>query len=105
MNCPKCGKPLVKMNQSNNSNYVRSIRKCKKCKFKTNSYEFLAEDLPNGYLQEGTRVLIGDNLKDIIPALFLRTSNNSLYPYIVLDNDGEMQGKTIIKIAWGAKEL
>ncbi len=105
MKCPKCGKSLSRISHSDDGNFTTALRKCKSCNYKTKSYEFLAEDIPDGFLQEGQRVLIGDSLNNIVPAIFLRTSNISLYPYIVLDSDGEMMGKTVVKIAWGVKEL
>ena len=104
MKCPKCGKTLIKISHYNNGNYTKNVRICKKCKYKTTSYEFLAEDLPDGFLQKGQRVLIGDSLKNLVPAIYLHTSSLSTYPYIVIDNDGEMIGKTVVKIKWGRKE-
>ena len=85
-------------------NYIKRKLKCDNCGRSAVTYEFLAEDIPAGFIESGTRVLISDNNKDIVPAVFL-TSCNSLYPYIAIDDDGELQGKRIIPIAWGVKEL
>jgi len=86
-------------------NYVIYKRKCVHCKYKTTSYEFFEEDLPQCYIEPGTRILIGDHLKAMVPAVYLKTSSNCLYPYIALDECGELQGKLIVQIAWGVKEL
>jgi len=85
-------------------NYIKRKLICKSCKKRAVTYEFFAEDIPDGFLSAGTRVLIGDNNKKVVPAIYL-TSCNSLYPYIAIDDDGELQGKNIIAINWEVKEL
>ena len=105
MNCPKCGTIMSRVNTNETGNYVIYKRKCSYCKHKTTSYEFFEEDLPTGFPEPGTRILIGDNLRELVPAIYLKTSSNALYPYIAIDGYGELQGKLIIQIAWGVKEL
>jgi len=104
MKCPKCGKSMSNESTMDMINYVKRKLICKNCKKIAITYEFFAEDIPDRFITSGTRVLIGDNSKDIIPAIYL-TSCNSLYPHIAIDNDGKLQGKRIIPIAWGVKEL
>ena len=105
MKCPKCGTLMKKVQTTDLNNYIKRKLICKSCKYRAVTYEFLAEDIPSGFLDPGSRVLIGDNKKDIVPAVYLHSCVNSLYPYIALDDDGELQGKRIIKIAWGTQEL
>lgn len=104
MKCPKCGRPMNKEKTIDTNNYIKRSLLCKNCNNREVTYEFLSEDVPKGFLMKGTRVLIGDNDRDVVPGFYL-TSCNSLYPYIVIDDDGELQGKRIIPIAWGVKEL
>ena len=105
MNCPKCGKSMSGDGILNTGNYIKRKLLCKNCDYPATTYEFFAQDLPNGYIASGTRVLIGDNHRDITPGIYVGTSINSLYPHLAIDDDGELQGKTIIKIAWGVREL
>ena len=104
MKCPKCGKSMKNVHSYDVVNYIKRKLKCDNCGHKSVTYEFFAEDIPNGFLDPGTRVLIGDNNRDIVPAVYL-TSCNSLYPHIAIDDDGELQGKRIIPIAWEIQEL
>ena len=105
MKCPKCGMPMLIISRVETGNYTIFKRKYRKCKYKATSYEFFKDDLPPGYTEPGTRILIGDSLKKMVPAIYLKTSSNCLYPYIALDEYGELQGKLIVQIAWGVKEL
>ena len=104
MKCPKCGTTMIINKTLDTANYIKRKLSCKNCNHEAVTYEFLAEDIPTGFFEKGTRVLIGDNDRNIVPAIFL-TSCNSLYPDIAIDDDGELQGKRIIPIAWGVKEL
>ena len=104
MKCPVCGNSMKNVQTIDNINYIKRKLECNSCGKKSVTYEFLAEDIPLGFIGSGTRVLIGDNHKDIVPAIFL-TSCNSLYPHIAIDDDGKLQGKRIVKIGWGVKEL
>lgn len=104
MKCPKCGTTMKKIKTIDAVNYIKRKLKCNSCGYKSITYEFLAEDIPDGFLEPGTRVLIGDNTINIVPAVYL-TSCNSLYPHIAFDDNGKLQGKRIIKIVWGVKEL
>ena len=104
MKCPKCGKSMKNVQTIDTVNYIKRKLKCDNCGRAAVTYEFLAEDIPDGFIESGTRVLIGDNNRDIVPAVYL-TSCNSLYPHIAVDDDGELQGKRIIQIVWGVKEL
>ena len=104
MKCPKCGSAMKKEKTIDTVNYIKRKLICKSCNHHAVTYEFLSEDVPEGFLMKGTRVLIGDNDRDVVPGFYL-TSLNSLYPHIVIDDDGKLQGKRIISIAWGVKEL
>lgn len=104
MKCPKCGRSMKNVQTTDIVNYIKRKLKCDDCGCNAITYEFFASDIPDDFLVPGTRVLIGDNKRDVVPAVYL-TSCNSLYPYIAIDNDGELQGKRIIPIAWGVKEL
>ena len=104
MKCPKCGKSMSNVKTIDMINYIKRKLICKSCKKRAVTYEFFAEDIPSNFIAPGTRVLIGDNDKKIVPAIYL-TSCNSLYPHIAIDDDGELQGKKVISIYWGVKEL
>jgi len=104
MKCPKCGKVMVQTGLTDTSNYIKRKLLCRICNYKAVSYEFFAEDIPGGFVASGTRVLIGDNNKDIVPGIYAGTIN-SLYPHLAIDNDGKLQGKRIIEVPWGVKEL
>lgn len=105
MNCPKCGKSMKQKETANYSNYIKRKMVCKNCAIPATTYEFFAQDLPAGFTSSGTRVLIGDNHRDVVPGIYVGTSVNSLYPHLAIDDDGELQGKKIIKVAWGVEEL
>jgi len=105
MKCPKCGKPLKQINVIDTANYIKRRFHCKCCNHRATSYEFFANDLPSGFTASGTRVLIGDNCKDIVPGIYAGSSINSLYPHLAIDNDGQLQGRLIIPIPWEAKEI
>jgi hypothetical protein len=104
MKCPKCGKSMSNESTVDMINYIKRKLICKSCKKRAVTYEFLTEDIPGSFILPGTRILIGDNDKDIIPAIYI-TSCNSIYPHIAIDDDGELQGKRIIAINWGVNEL
>ena len=104
MKCPICGRSMKNMQTIDHINYIKRKLKCDSCKRKSVTYEFFAEDIPTDFISSGTRVLIGDNHKDIVPAIYL-TSSNSLYPHIAIDDDGKLQGKRIVQVAWEVKEL
>ena len=88
-----------------NINYIKRKLKCDNCGRAAVTYEFMAEDIPTGFLEPGARVLIGDNSRDIVPAVYLRSCNNSLYPHFAVDDEGELQGRRVIKVVWGVEEL
>ena len=104
MKCPKCGNLMTKIKIIDTGNYIKRKLECKHCHIKAMTYEFLSEDIPSGFLERGSRVLIGDNDKDIVPAVYL-TSCNSLYPNIAIDDEGELMGRRIIQIKWGVDQL
>jgi len=100
MKCPKCGKAMKQVNSTDTGNYIKRRLYCKSCNLRSTSYEFFSNDLPSGFTTSGTRVLIGDNCRDIVPGIYA-SSNNSLYPHIAIDDDGKLQGKEIIIVPWG----
>jgi len=104
MKCPKCGTTMKQIGVRDTANYIRRRLFCKSCNNYSVTYEFFASDLPSGFTASGTRVLIGDNKKDISPAIYAGTID-SLYPHFAIDDDGDLQGKQIITIPWEAKEL
>ena len=95
---------MINENISDRVNYIKRDLICKSCNNRAVTYEFFAEDIPDGFLKKGSRVLIGDNNKDVVPAFYL-TSCNGPYPHLAIDDDGELRGKEIIPIDLGAKEL
>ena len=105
MKCPKCGKAMNQSGLTDAANDIKRRLHCKHCNYRSTSYEFFASDLPCGFTASGTRVLIGDNRKDIVPGIYAGSSINSLYPHLAIDNDGKLQGKKIIPISWEVKEL
>jgi len=104
MKCPKCGNPMKQLSAVDTANYIKRRLFCKPCNHYAVTYEFFAADLPSGFTASGTRVLIGDNFKDIVPGICAGTIE-SLYPHIAIDDDGRLQGKRIVEIPWGVKEL
>ena len=105
MKCPKCGKPLKQINAVDTVNYIKRRFYCRSCNHRSTSYEFFANDLPPGFTASGTRVLIGDNRRDIVPGIYAGSSINSLYPHLAIDEDGVLQGKRIVIVPWEGKEL
>jgi len=104
MKCPKCGKLMKQLGSRDTANYIRRRLFCKSCNNYSVTYEFFASDLPSGFTASGTRVLIGDNKRNISPGIYAGTID-SLYPHLAIDDDGELQGKRIIPISWEVNEL
>jgi len=104
MKCPKCGKQMILQGMTDTANYIKRKLSCTPCNYNAVSYEFFAEDIPDGFVASGTRVLIGDNRRDIVPGVYAGTIDN-LYPHLAIDNDGQLQGKRIIPVQWEIKEL
>jgi hypothetical protein len=100
MKCPRCGEFLYQSDKLRYNNFIKRERYCRGCEFKTVTYEFLIEDTPNGFIATGTRVIIGDKTNALIPAVYLRSSSNSSYPYIAIDDEGELQSSILIPVVW-----
>ncbi len=105
MKCPKCGDTMKNIQITDYINYVKRKLECIKCKTKAVTYEFFTEDIPVDFVVPGTRVLIGDNERNVVPAIYSKHTLNTKFHHVAIDDDGELQGKMIIPITWGVKEL